>query len=197
MKPDQQAHDRPVNVLHIHKHSGVYFLVTKTWNNWNHKWLVTNIVVVSNTFKFQDQHFHVFTSVPELLHGQRVWQRLRTICLNNVRLHSSSLMFLVVWQVLKRFHSTAEFGRLSTQMRFICINASHSLFNLKNYKKWADDMITNIISLFQCSPLQYINYITIRMLEVQQTNGSFVQKHQHGTFQKIQISTSKLAGRSV
>lgn len=43
----------------------------------------------------------------------------------------------------------------------------------------SDNMVTSINYLFQFVSLQYIKHVTIRMLEVQQTNGSFVQKHYH------------------
>lgn len=48
-------------------------------------------------------------------------------------------------------------------------------------------MVTSIYSSFHLE--QYTKYVTIRMLEVQK-NGSFVQKHKHWMYQKIQFLTS-------
>lgn len=85
-------------------------------------------------------------------------------------------------------------------MRFICGNATHSLYDLKNYKS------ERIIWLSTYHFLIPVIHTTLHTVCHDQnvrstTNGSFVQKHHHyhhhhqyWTYQKIQFSTSKLAG---
>lgn len=115
------THGRPINILDTPKHFGLYILRTKTtWeNNWNYKRSVPHTVTERNTFQ------------------SRLWFSLPYLRFCTGRFHtvlwSIWKVLLVVVGLIKRCHST-EFGWLSTETRFICGNATHSLYNLKNYK---------------------------------------------------------------